>query len=61
MTESELVAIDLTDEERSLMLHGLNEYGGPVHRGVPSLLAPLLGLSTIDEFWTLTDRLMEGH
>ncbi|MGO9506950.1 MAG: hypothetical protein ACLPXZ_06240 [Mycobacterium sp.] len=60
MTDSELVAIDLTDEERQLMLQGLNEYGGPVQRGVPLLLAPLLGLSTIDEFWTLTERLMEG-
>ncbi len=33
---------------------------GPCRRGVPLLLAPLLGLSTIDEFWTLTERLMEG-
>ena len=31
-----------------------------MHRGVPSLLAPLLGLSTVDEFWTLTDRLMNA-
>jgi hypothetical protein len=60
MTESELVAIDLTDEERSLMFYGLLEYGGPVQRRVPMLLAPLLGLSTIDEYWTLTERLMEG-
>jgi hypothetical protein len=60
MAESELVAMDLTDEERSLMFHGLNEYGGPVQRGVPMLLAPLLGLSTIDEFWTLTERLIDG-
>jgi len=60
MTEPELVAIDLTDEERSLMLQGLNEYGGPVPREVPSLLAPLLGLSTIDEFWTLQERLIIG-
>jgi hypothetical protein len=60
MTESELVAIDLTDDERSLMLQGLNEYGGPVDRDVPLLLTPLLGLSTVDEFWTLRSRLMEG-
>jgi hypothetical protein len=60
MAESELVAMDLTDEERSLMFHGLNEYGGPVQRGVPMLLAPLFGLSTIDEFWTLTERLIDG-
>ena len=60
MTESEPVAIDLTEDERYLMTQGLNEYRGPVPRGVPSLLAPLLGLSTTDEFWTLVRRLMEA-
>jgi hypothetical protein len=31
MTEPELVAIDLTDEERKLMVLALNEYGGTVN------------------------------
>jgi hypothetical protein len=57
MTDSELVAIDLTDDERMLMVLGLNEYFGAAQQGWP-LLVPLLGLSTTDEFPTLLHQLM---
>jgi hypothetical protein len=30
VTASELVDIELTDDERLLLSHGLNEYGGPI-------------------------------
>jgi hypothetical protein len=55
--DDDLVAIDLTDDERTLMVQGLNEYGG-LARGAP-LLAPLMGLSTVHEFYELTWRLRE--
>ncbi|WIM89154.1 hypothetical protein PT015_06775 [Candidatus Mycobacterium wuenschmannii] len=58
MSAPELVAIDLTDDERLLLMHGLNEYFGAAKRSWP-LLLPLLGLSTTDEFRALTSRLME--
>jgi hypothetical protein len=59
MTDPELVAIDLTDDERMLMILGLNEYFGAAKRGWP-LLVPLLGLSSTDEFRTLLYQLMEA-
>jgi hypothetical protein len=58
MTETQLVAIDLTGEERFLLIHGLNEYGGPVRSH--SLMAPLVGASTVDEFRDLLGRLMDA-
>lgn len=58
MSAAELVAIDLTDDERLLLMHGLNEYSGAAKRSW-SLLLPLLGLSTAQEFRALTNRLME--
>jgi hypothetical protein len=59
MSAPELVAIDLTDDERLLFIHGLNEYFGAAKRGW-SLLIPLLGLSTTDEFRALVSQLMEA-
>jgi hypothetical protein len=56
MDTSELVSIDLTDEERQMLVLALNEYGGPAN-GVP-LLAPLIGVSTVDEFYRLLNALM---
>ena len=56
MDSAELVHIDLTDDERVLLVQGLNEYGGP-GRGAP-LLTPLVGLSTAGEFDQLRYRLM---
>jgi hypothetical protein len=59
MSASELVAIDLTDDERLLVVHGLNEYFGAAKRGW-SLLTPLVGLSSTDEFSALVSRLLEA-
>jgi hypothetical protein len=59
MSASELVAIDLTDDERLLVVHGLNEYFGAAKRGW-SLLTPLMGLSSTDEFSALVSRLLEA-
>jgi hypothetical protein len=59
MSAPELVAIDLTDDERLLLIHGLNEYFGAAKRGW-SLLTPLVGLSSTDEFSALLSRLLEA-
>jgi hypothetical protein len=59
MSAAELVAIDLTDDERLLLIHGLNEYFGAAKRGW-SLLTPLMGLSSTDEFSALISRLLEA-
>ena len=53
---SELVRIDLTEDERRLMLYGLNEYSGLAQCGKP-LLAPIFGASNIGEFDALVYRL----
>ncbi|MGB9304626.1 MAG: hypothetical protein WCB92_13410 [Mycobacterium sp.] len=58
ITEPELVAIDLTDDERTLMVQGLNEFSGSAHRAA-LLVAPLVGLSTKEEFRGLTRRLLD--
>jgi hypothetical protein len=58
MTEPELVAIDLTDDERTLTVQGLNEFSGSAHRAAP-LVAPFVGLSTKEEFCRLTRRLLD--
>jgi len=42
--EPKLVAIDLTDEERKLMVLDLNQYGG-LARHAYQLLCPVLGQS----------------
>lgn len=59
MSDDELVAIDLTEDERMLLVHGLNEYYGAAKEGVP-LLSPLMGFSTPEEFWNLVERLKEA-
>ncbi|MCV7077981.1 hypothetical protein [Mycobacterium szulgai] len=59
MTESELGAVDLSADERMLIIHGLNEYRGSAHRAMP-MMAPLVGLSTIEEFRALLQRLIES-
>ena len=55
----ELVAIDLTDDERHFMFHAINEYGGSAKQAKP-LLTPLLGLSNEDEWYDLYGRLREA-
>lgn len=59
MRDLELIAIDLTDDERMLMILGLNEYFGAAQQGW-QLLIPLVGLSTTDEFRALLHQLMEA-
>ena len=55
MTADDLVAIDLTDDERRLLLGGLLEYGGPATGA--RVVAPMVGTTSLDEFFQLTDRL----
>lgn len=55
MTQPALIDIELTDDERRLIYHGLNEYGGPI-RG-QSVMLRALGLSDRREFDELIDRL----
>jgi hypothetical protein len=59
MTEPELVAIDLTDEERKLMVLTLNEYGGTAQHTY-RLLCPVLGQSDLDEWARLVNRLKDA-
>jgi hypothetical protein len=55
MTEPELIAIDLTDDERDFMQTALTEFGGTAsYKPFP---IKVLGVSTDDEFDELVDRL----
>lgn len=53
--DEDVVAIDLTEDERRLLLAGLMEYGGPAAGA--SVVAPIVGATTVDQFFELTDRL----
>ena len=55
MTSEALAAVDLSDDERRLLLAGLMEYGGPAAGA--RVLASLVGVESVDEFLRLTDRL----
>jgi hypothetical protein len=55
MASSDAVDVELTDDERLLLLSGVMEYGGPA-KGAP-VLAPTVGATSVDEFNQLTDRL----
>ncbi|QNJ95244.1 hypothetical protein HZU40_13990 [Mycolicibacterium fluoranthenivorans] len=55
MTSGELAHVDLTDDERRLLLAGLMEYGGPAAGA--AALAPLVGADSVDAFFHLTDQL----
>jgi hypothetical protein len=59
MTEAELVAINLTDEERELIVLALNEYGGTAQHTY-RLLCPVLGQSDLDEWAHLVNGLKEA-
>lgn len=56
MTATELVDIDLTNDERMLLCQGLNEYGGPIRNQVVMVRA--LGLPDQASFDTVVDRLL---
>jgi hypothetical protein len=55
MPAGEPVGVELSDDERQLLLTGLMEYGGP--GAGATVLAPLVGAQGLDEFFELTDRL----
>jgi hypothetical protein len=59
MTEPQLVAIELTDEERRFMVLALNEYGGSAKHAC-QLLCPVFDQSNEDEWYQLTTRLREA-
>ncbi len=59
MTDAQLVPIDLTDEERELMVLALNEYGGPAKHAY-QLLCSVVGQSTKSEWTHLRHQLMEA-
>jgi hypothetical protein len=59
ISEPTLFAIDLEDDERLLMVHGLNEYFKSAKKGVP-FLASLFGATTDSEFRALIWRLLEA-
>lgn len=59
MTDPELVAIDLTDEERKLMVLALNEFGGTAQHTY-QLLCPLLSQSNSDGWARLVNRLISS-
>jgi hypothetical protein len=56
MTTPQLVAIDLTDEERELFVLALNEYAGTAQHTY-RLLCPVLGQSNKHEWFQLINRL----
>ncbi|HET6731223.1 hypothetical protein [Mycobacterium sp.] len=56
MTTGHTVDVELTDDERQLLVLGLNEYLGPA-AGAP-VLAPLVGVATEAEFIQLINRLV---
>jgi hypothetical protein len=59
MTDPRSVAIDLTDEERKLMVLALNEYAGEAQYTY-RLLCPALGQSNLDGWGRLVNRLKEA-
>ena len=59
MNKPELVAIDLTDEERELVFLALNEYAGSAKYAY-KLLCPVFGQRNKSEWAHLRHRLMEA-
>lgn len=55
MTTTELIDIELTDDERDLLSHGLNEYGGSIQ--YKPILTRALGLPDRASFEALLHRL----
>jgi hypothetical protein len=56
VTEPELVAIELTDEERELIVLALNEYAGTAQQAY-RLMCPVFGQSNKHEWFQLIKRL----
>jgi hypothetical protein len=55
MNPSDVVSVELTDDERLLLVSGLIEWGGPA-RGA-AVIAPLVGAASVDDFFQLTGHL----
>ncbi len=55
MPRDEVLNLELTDDERLLLLTGLLEFGGPALGA--RVVAPIVGAQSVDEFFALTDRL----
>lgn len=55
MINDDVATIELTDDERRLLLAGLMEYGGPAAGA--RIVAPIVGATDVDQFFDLTDRL----
>ena len=55
MKPSDALSVDLTDDERLLLVSALIEFGGPA-KGA-AMIAPLVGAASVDDFFRLTDRL----
>jgi hypothetical protein len=53
--KQDVVDIELTEDERTLLLAGLLEYGGPAVGA--RVVFPIVGAVDLDEFFELTDRL----
>ncbi len=58
MTDSNCVAMVLTDNERRFLLIALNEYFGPA-KGAP-VLAQVVGVDSVPSFHQLVDRLLHS-
>jgi hypothetical protein len=59
ITDPELFAVDLTDEERKLIVLALNEYAGTAQHTY-RLLCPVLGQSNKHEWFRLINRLVSA-
>ena len=55
MSTGELVAVDLSDEERTLLRCGLSEWGGPAHPSEP--LATAMGFLGTNDFYAQRQRI----
>ncbi|WP_445159514.1 hypothetical protein ACTXG5_14695 [Mycobacterium sp. Dal123C01] len=56
MTVTELIDVELTDDERLLLSHGLNEYGGSIQ--YKPVMTRALGLQDRATFYALIERLL---
>lgn len=59
MAAADRITIELTDEERKLMVLALNEYAGLAQHAY-QLLCPVVGQSNQNEWYQLTTRLKEA-
>ncbi|MEE6137974.1 hypothetical protein SKC41_16800 [Mycobacterium sp. 050128] len=58
MTATELIDIELTEDERRLLFHGINEYGGSIQ--YKSVMTRALGLADRATFYALIEQLLNA-